>query len=253
MNLSRRRAVTAGLGVALGAEFVTTSRSVAGTHPSYKAIVFDGFPIFDVRPVGVRAEALFPGQGAALTAVWRTRQFEYQWLRFIERRYADFRRVTEDSLVFAATSLGIALTADARSDLLGIYDGLSVWPDVADALQTFKDHGIRLGILSNMTTQMLDTGLQKNNVTALFEHVISTDQIQSYKPAPASYQLAVDQFSLQRSEILFVPFAGWDAAGAKAFGYPTWWMNRLGVPPEELGDKADASGSSMHDLMAYLF
>src|SRR5450756_1031006 len=45
----------------------------------YAAVVFDGFPIFDLRPVGAKAEVLFPGKGAALTAAWRTRQFEYQW------------------------------------------------------------------------------------------------------------------------------------------------------------------------------
>ena len=63
----------------------------------YKAIAFDGFPIIDPRPVALRAEALFPGRGGQLMEGWRTRQFEYTWLRTLSGRYADFWQVTQDS------------------------------------------------------------------------------------------------------------------------------------------------------------
>jgi 2-haloacid dehalogenase len=57
---------------------------------------------------------------------------------------------------------------------------------------------------------------------------------------------------LPREQILFVAFAGWDAAGAKAFGYPTYWVNRLGLPREELGILPDAVGTDLTDLTAYV-
>ncbi len=37
----------------------------------YRAVVFDGFPIFDPRPVFALAERLFPGKGAELSNAWR--------------------------------------------------------------------------------------------------------------------------------------------------------------------------------------
>ena len=67
-----------------------------------------------------------------------------------------------------------------------------------------------------------------------------------------AYQLAMDQFKLGRDEILFVPFAGWDAAGAKWFGYQTFWVNRLNAPVEELGGVPDAVGTNLTDLVHYL-
>lgn len=70
-----------------------------------KAIGFDGFVIFDPQPIAALAERLFPGQGAALTQLWRTRQFEYCWLRTVMGRYADFWSVTEASLGYAAAAL----------------------------------------------------------------------------------------------------------------------------------------------------
>jgi 2-haloacid dehalogenase len=56
-----------------------TSRSFAQSK-SVKAIAFDGFVIIDPRPLAMRAEDLFPGQGAHLKEAWRSRQFEYTWL-----------------------------------------------------------------------------------------------------------------------------------------------------------------------------
>jgi hypothetical protein len=46
-----------------------------------------------------------------------------------------------------------------------------------------------------------------------------------------AYRLGTDALALDADEILFVAFAGWDVAGAKWFGYPTFWNNRQsGLP-----------------------
>jgi 2-haloacid dehalogenase len=63
--------------------------------------------------------------------------------------------------------------------------------------------------------------------------------------------LGVSAFGLPKEQILFVAFAGWDAAGAKTFGYPTFWVNRLGLPPEELGTMTDGEGSTLNELLAF--
>src|SRR5258707_5874305 len=62
-----------------------------------------------------------PGKGAELSSVWRTRQFEYQWLRALSHRYADFWQATEDALVFATKSLKLDLTRAQRDQLMGMY------------------------------------------------------------------------------------------------------------------------------------
>ena len=56
-------------------------QSAASSPRMIKAVAFDAFPILDPRPVFALAERLFPGNGARLTSLWRTRQFEYTWLR----------------------------------------------------------------------------------------------------------------------------------------------------------------------------
>jgi 2-haloacid dehalogenase len=132
------------------------------------------------------------------------------------------------------------------------WSNLTVWPDVFDAITALRKLGLRLVLLSNMTDIALQAGLKKAGIDHAFEAVLSTDQIRSYKPDPKAYQLAIDYLQLPREEVLFVAFAGWDVAGAKWFGYPTYWMNRLASPAEALGIEADASGQDMNTLLQFL-
>lgn len=240
-------AESAALGL-LASSAVADSRASA----QFKAVAFDAFPILDPRPVFETAEQLFPGKGAALSNVWKTRQFEYMWLRSLEGKYADFETVTADALVFAAKATGVELTADAKTTLTNAYFNLTAFPDVAPALARMKELGLAISFLSNATERILRSGLKNSSLTTMFDAVISTDVLKAYKPDPRAYQLGVDTLKLRKDQILFVAFAGWDAAGAKAFGYPTYWLNRLGSPAEELGPGADASGRSMADLVHFI-
>jgi 2-haloacid dehalogenase len=64
--------------------------------------------------------------------------------------------------------------------------------------------------------------------------------------------LAIDAFGLRKEHILFVAFAGWDAAGAKSFGYPTYWVNRMNSPTERLGVFPDGIGKNLDDLIGFV-
>ena len=224
----------------------------AATSSKIKAIAFDAFPILDPRPVFALAEQLFPGKGTELSNAWRNRQFEYQWLRALSGRYADFWQATEDALVFAGEMLKLDLTSDKRKQLMEAYLGLKTWPEVPSALDSLKSAGIRLAFLSNATTKILDAGIKNSRLEGVFEQVLSTDKIKTYKPDPRAYRMAIDAFGLKKEEILFVAFAGWDAAGAKSFGYTTFWVNRLNLPAEQLGVTPDAVGQNLNDLVGFV-
>jgi 2-haloacid dehalogenase len=140
--------------------------SAESTLRRFKAIAFDGFPIIDPRPVFAKAEEIFPGKGADLSNAWRTRQFEYQWLRTLSGGYADFLKTTQDALVFAAKSLQLELTGDKRDQLMQAYLELKTWPDGPAALRSLKIAGLRLVFVSNMTRNLLDAGIRNNGSTA---------------------------------------------------------------------------------------
>jgi 2-haloacid dehalogenase len=99
---------------------------------------------------------------------------------------------------------------------------------------------------------MLEAGIHNSQLHGLFDHVLSADRVKVYKPDPRAYQIGVDVLGLKPGQILFAAFAGWDAAGAKSFGYPTFWVNRQSQPAEELGVAPDATGGNLIDLARYL-
>src|SRR5271167_3275914 len=138
-----------------GGLLASVSLANAATHSKIKAIAFDAFPIFDPGPVFALAEQIFPGRAAELGNEWRTRQFEYTWLRTIAGRYVDFWRVTEDALHYAAKKAKIGMSQGQVSQLMDGYLNLKSWPDVAPALRLLKMEGVRMALLSNFTSHML--------------------------------------------------------------------------------------------------
>jgi len=218
----------------------------------FKAVAFDGFPIIDPRPVFTRLEAMFPDKGSEVGNVWRARQFEYTWLRTLGGRYVDFWQVTEESLVFAAKARGIDLSAGQRDRLMQSWLALKAWPDVVPALQQLKNAGIRMAFLSNLTETMLDAAVKNSALEGFFEPHLSTDKVKAFKPDSRAYQMGLDAFKLAKEEIAFAAFAGWDASGAKWFGYPTFWVNRLNAPVKELGVAPDGLGAGLGDFVEFV-
>ena len=217
-----------------------------------QALAFDAFAVFDPRPVFRSCEEAFPGRGSELAELWRARQFDYQWLRALAGTYADFWQITRSALEFAAQSLKLGLSSSQRDALMQGYLKLQAWPDVPDALAAMRRGGKRLALLSNATAEILDAGVKNSGLDGVFQHIISTDRIRSFKPDPRAYQLGPDVLRLHKEAIMFVASAGWDAAGAKWFGYPTFWNNRLNAISEQLSATPDGAGVTLGDLTNFL-
>lgn len=208
------------------------------------AVAFDLFTLFDARSVNAAADAIAPG----LAEVWRTRQFEYTWIRTSAGRYRDFEAVTDDALVYAAAARGVTLTREARNALCAEYTRLSPWDDTLAALDRLRAAGVKLAPLTNFTPAMTERLLASRNLRGYFDFVLSTDQVKTYKPDVRAYELAPKAFGLAREEIGFAAFGGWDAAGARWFGFPTFWVNRLKQPMEQLDPGPNATGSTLTEL-----
>jgi 2-haloacid dehalogenase len=217
-----------------------------------RAVAFDGFPVFDPRPVLGLAKSLYGKDGGAFVAAFRARLFEYQWLRALGQRYRDFLSIADDAHMAAAAQLGVDATPATRAALRDAFLSLKAWPDAADTLRLLKAKGIGLAFLSNMTPQMLDAGIANSGLGGLFDHVLSTDAAQTFKPDPRAYQLGADAFGLPKEQIAFAAFAGWDAAGASWFGYPAVWINRLGAAPDALGAQLVAHGRDLKTLTQFM-
>jgi 2-haloacid dehalogenase len=115
--MNRRNFLAASTGSVLEAPAVPASQGRAPASKPIKVVLFDAFPLFDPRSVVPVAEHLYPENAALLLQVWRTRQFEYQWLRALGDRYVDFLEATDDSLTIAARQAGLDLSSEGRKEL----------------------------------------------------------------------------------------------------------------------------------------
>jgi len=252
MYLNRRQLLKLVAGGAAASLLTHSVLAQSSSRPNIKAIAFDGFPIFDPGPVFGLAKTLYPEKGKSLAKLWFTKIFGYTWLRTVGVQYKSFHAVIEDALIFSAESLQLELTLDKQKQLMDIWFNLTVWPDVIPALERFKENNIRLGFLSNLTEEMLRANAKNSGIENAFEFYLSTDRVQAYKPSPLAYHMGVEAFALPKENIAFAAFAGWDAAGAKWFGYPTVWVNRLAGTTEKLGVKPDSMGKSMDQLVDFV-
>ena len=221
--------------------------------PTPRAFVFDAYgTLFDVHSVVTLAEELAPRQGAVLSQLWRAKQLEYTWLSSLMLspgyRREDFSMLTAHALDYAISQLMVPLTAVDRQRLLDAYRALSPFPDATDALAVLAPRP-RL-ILSNGTLDMLHPLVSSSSLAPHIDGVLSVDAADIYKPSPRVYQLAVDRLQLPAADIAFISSNGWDAAGAKAFGFTTFWINRSGLPVERHAPEPDYVVGSLANVAA---
>jgi 2-haloacid dehalogenase len=227
------------------------------------AFVFDAYgTLFDVHSLTALAETLAPGQGHTLSQTWRTKQLEYTWLASLmnppadaaraaattapTRAREDFGRITAHALDYAVSALIAPIDAQGRQRLLDAYLALAPYADAARALQRLAPRP--RWILSNGTRAMLEPLVQSSGLAPLIDGVLSVDAADVYKPSPRVYQLAVDALRMPAERIAFVSANGWDAAGAKAVGFTTFWINRTGLPVERHAPEPDYIVASLSDV-----
>ena len=194
------------------------------------ACVFDAYgTLFDVNAAAAQCRAALGGKADELSALWRTRQLEYTWLRSLMQEYVEFWQVTGDGLDYALAVLGIEDDA-LRQRLMDIYMRLDAYPEVKDVLTALKVGGLKTAILSNGSPKMLSSAVENAGINEVLDDTFSVDSIGIYKPHPSVYQMAVDGLDVAPKRICLMSSNAWDAAGAANFGFRVVWVNRFGQP-----------------------
>ena len=227
------------------------------THPSIRVVVFDAYgTLFDVYSIGALAEKFYPGQGAALSVLWRDKQIEYTRLISLSdpnpegsRHYQSFWDITRASLRYALARLGLVHTHADEDALMAQYAQLSPFPENLGVLQALRQRGVATAILSNGSPEMLQSAVHSAGMSEWLDAVLSVDSVRQFKTTPTGYQIVTDHFGFAPAEVLFVSSNAWDALGATWFGFTTLWVNRQGLPPEAIGPAPHHTG---RDLTAVL-
>ncbi len=217
-----------------------------------KAVVFDAYgTLFDVH-AAVRAHAARVGPSAdSMSALWRTKQLEYTWVRSLMDRHADFAQVTSEALDYAMARYGISGT-ELRADLLAAYQKLSTFADAPGCLDALAAKRIKCAILSNGTPKWFASAVRAANLDGRLAAVWSVEDVGIFKPDARVYRLATQGLELEASQIGFVSSNPWDAAGAANFGFQAVWINRSGQFEEYVSIAKVPQVASLAELDRYL-
>lgn len=226
-----------------------------------KAVVFDAYgTLFDVYSIQVMADYLYPGQGADIAVKWRDKQIEYT--RLITQSdphsasgsqyFRPFWELTRLSLEYTLDRLKLGRASGQVEQLMQQYAHLKPFPENLTVLQKIKGLGLMTAVLSNGSTDMLNSAVKSAGMASVLDHVISVDSIRLFKTSPESYGLVQQVIPVNKDEVLFVSSNAWDALGASWFGFTTHWVNRQSLPFEALSPPPNFSGPDLDSVLESL-
>jgi 2-haloacid dehalogenase len=223
----------------------------------YKLIAFDAYgTLFDVYSMGQLAEELFPGRGQEFSVMWRDRQIDYTRLVTMSdpnpsgsKYYLPFWELTIRSLRYVVKRMNLSLTPENEQRLMDQYAKLTSFEDSLSVVKAIQEKGISTAILSNGSREMLTTVVESNGLKPYLDKVVTVEDVRLFKTAPQAYELLLKAFPVQKAEVLFVSSNAWDALAAKWYGFDVFWVNRLGHPFEEIGEKPNYEGNSLTKVL----
>jgi 2-haloacid dehalogenase len=215
-----------------------------------RACVFDAYgTLFDFASAARSCADVLGDAVERVSVLWRDKQLQYTWLRAAQGRHADFWQVTGDALDFTLETLGLQ-RPELRERLMRLYLALELFPEVPDVLARLRQAGLKTAILSNGTPAMLDAAADHAGLGAMFDAVLSVEEVGAFKPDPRVYGLAVDRLGCPAAAIAFQSSNAWDAHAASAFGMQVVWCNRYGQRRERLPGAPDREIATLADLPA---
>ncbi|MEK9629158.1 MAG: HAD family hydrolase [Nitrospinota bacterium] len=134
---------------------------------------------------------------------------------------------------------------------LEVYSERQVYPEVISVLESLKNMGVRMGVVSNTTNPgfMKRNEMQAVGLNPFFEFAIYSSETSYRKPHPSIFNLAIENLELNPEEILFVgDNPQLDIIGAQNSGMKSAWINRK-KNPNPIKEGPDYELHSLEDLL----
>jgi 2-haloacid dehalogenase len=143
--------------------------------------------------------------------------------------FQPYREVLESVVRQFAAELHFDPSAGEVRSLPDSLFGWMPWPDTVAALRQLKSR-FRLAILSNVDDDLF--ALTRPKLEIDFDHIITAQQAQAYKPSLKIFELALSRMQTPAHRVLHVGQSIYhDVVPAQASGLATVWVNRPSARP----------------------
>lgn len=192
-----------------------------------RTLAFDVYgTLIDTAGVLETLKDLVPDKAAAFSTLWREKQLEYSFRRGLMQNYQEFSVCTRQALDYTCGVLEVDIPEVNRKSLMETYRVLPAFPEVSEALKTLRTNEARMFAFSNGTADAVRGLLRNADIDGLFDDVVSTDEVRSFKPNPGVYAHFLRRAGATGAEAWLISSNPFDVIGAISAGLRAAWVKR---------------------------
>lgn len=194
----------------------------------------------DLAPVRHLVNELLPDAGGF--TVWFQRLLQLSMATTATGAgFSDFGTLARSAFVAVEATADDSPDADAFGTVAAAIGAIQPYPEVPAALERLRSAGWTLVALTNSGQAMVDGQVKNTGLSPLFDHVLSVEAVQTYKPAPEPYLHALSVTGCDPADAWMVACHDWDLAGARGVGIRTAFIERSGMSYADCFAPADLS------------
>jgi 2-haloalkanoic acid dehalogenase type II len=162
--------------------------------------------------------------------------------------YRTYRAVLDLSIRGVGDRLGVPVDDDAARAFGASVGDWPAFPDSAEALRRLQSR-FRLAVITNCDDDLFAASERRLGIS--FDHVVTAEQVGSYKPDVANFHFAHARWGVPRERILHVAQSLFhDHVPAKALGMRTVWIDRRAGRAGGATPPAAATPDALYPSMA---
>ena len=165
------------------------------------------------------------------------------------RPWRPYDQLSRETLQSALDKHGVRLPEEVLGWLAFVGHRLVPWPEAVRQLSDLAKVRPVFGLTNAGLAQVAELSFYGG---LRWHAVLSTERVRTFKPNPATYQLAVDELHLHPQQTLFVAAHPWDLTAAKKHGFRTAYLPRPHADPPGPHDTVDMTLPTLDDLLPLL-
>lgn len=208
------------------------------------AVAFDVLEtLLDLTPLHDRFAEI--GQPTALLQPWFLRFQRDCMALALSGDFGEFYPAARQAL---RTETGQTVTEEQIDYVLEAFGTLPAHPDADPAMRKLAEAGLRIGCLTVGSPDNTARFLQQAGLARHVEHVVTAEQVATWKPAPAVYHATAEVFGIPTDRLALVAVHAWDCHGAKRAGCVAGWCARLEGAYGDVFTPADVTGDDLEQV-----
>lgn len=200
--------------------------------------------MLDLDPIGARLEQV--GQPAAVLGPFFMRFQRDAMALTLAGDVADFTATARQAL---RTETKQAMSDDEIAYVLEGFSKVPAFPDADPALRRLSEAGVTIGCLTVGDPDNTRSFLARAGLERYVDHVVTSDAVGVWKPAPDVYQYTAKTLGCQLDRLALVAVHAWDCHGAKRAGALAGWCSRLEGEPGDVFVPADVQGDDLVEVV----